>query len=102
MTQVTTLVMPAAISLRQVWWYHRRRFQRNPQNDSPAQDTDVVGIHEGGYRVVHNAQNQVMKNLYDAAWRCQLVSGATWRDRKVGNRKDMATPTREAKNVPIT
>ena len=44
----------------------------NPQNDCPAKDADVVSVHQCSHRVIHDAQNQVMEHLDNAAWRCQL------------------------------
>ena len=46
--------------------------QRNAENDSPCKNADVVCIHERCDRVIDNGQDQVVKDLDDAAWRSQL------------------------------
>ena len=46
--------------------------QRNAENDSPCKNADVVCIHERCDRVIDNGQDQVVKDLDNAAWRSQL------------------------------
>ena len=50
----------------------RGMMERDADEDGPSENADVVGIDESVYRVVDDADEQVVKYFYDAAGRCDL------------------------------
>lgn len=44
-------------------------------DDGPAENADVVGIEERGNRIVHDAQNEIVQDLHDAARRFDFRIG---------------------------
>ena len=64
-------------------------FKSNTKYDSPEQDTDVVGLYDGIYRIVNQVHKKVGQYFGDAAWR-RYVAGVSVVCESKHDREDVA------------